>query len=237
MSRAESRGEKRRLLTGCAILVMSLIFHKASLCEPVKHPHPLLQTGDRLPKIVFPNSLTSEESDYLGIGKRKAFSLDEVKGRLILIEFMNTNCMYCIKAIPKFDEIYQTIQQDPALNKGVKMVAIGAGDTLSELENFKSNYRVAYPILPDTEYKAHKAVGEPRVPFLLIAKKDNRGRWIIARTQVGLIGTLESETPIYFDEDWGGPQAQGAPSLQSFIEELKTILAADPKTLRSKGAK
>ena len=237
LSRAESRREKRRLMLSCAILMITLVFHKASLCGPVENPNPLLQPGDRLPKIFFPNSLTPEESKYLGIGKRKTFSLDEIKSRLILIEFINTNCMYCIKAVPKFNEIYQTILQDPSLITGVKMVAVGTGDTPTEVENFKSGYRIPYPILPDTEYKAHKAVGEPRVPFLLIARRDNQGRWIIARTQVGLIGTLESESPIYFDEDWRGLDAQGISSLQSFIEELKAILATDPKKLRFKEAK
>lgn len=129
MSRVGSRGDKRKLMLSFTILMITLVFHKTSLCGPVENPNPLLQPGDRLPKIFFSNSLTSGESKYLGIGKKKTFSLDEIKGRLILVEFINTNCMYCMKSVPQFNEIYQAIQQDPGLNAGVKVVAIGAGDT------------------------------------------------------------------------------------------------------------
>ena len=202
-------------------------FHGNLLPASEKNPSSLPQPGDYLPKISFPNSLSHEEVRYLGIDPKKALSLDEIKGKIILIEFINSNCLYCIKAVPILKQIYQAIDEDTNLKGAVKILAIGAGDTKTEVVHFKNNYEIPYPVIPDTEYKAHDAVGGPRVPFLFVATKSPKKRWFVVRAQVGFVETLESETIVFFDEDWRDADGRGKQpsSVEDFIQELKTILA------------
>ena len=128
--------------------------------DPTDGAKPTLETGERLPRIFFP-SLAPEENRYLGIGKRKRFTFDDIQARLILIDYINTNCPNCIKSVPTFVEISQRIEQDPTLKGKVKLLAIGAGDTSTEVKNFKENFGIPFPILPDEDFKAHDAVGAP----------------------------------------------------------------------------
>ena len=201
-----------------------------------KNPSSLPQPGDYLPKISFQNSLSHEEIRYLGVSPKRVFSLDEIKGKIILIDFINSNCLYCIKSVPVLKEIYQAVEGDAGLKAAVKIIAIGAGDTKTETDQFKRNYEIPYPVIPDTEYKAHEAVGGPRVPFLVVATKSPKKRWSVVRAQVGFIETLESETIVFFDEYWRDANGRGRQpsSVKDFIQELKTILAKIGRTSGSK---
>jgi hypothetical protein len=80
--------------------------------------------------------------------------------------------------------------------------------------------------LPDPEYEAHESVGEPRVPFLIFARKDRQGKWVVVNTKVGLMGIAEARTATYLEGD--------IVILESFINELKVFLAIKPEALKSR---
>jgi len=139
------------------------------------------------------------------------FSVEEVQADLIVIKYLNSNCGYCIKLLPIFDEIYRTVDQDADLRKRIKILGISVGDTSIEVDFLKKNHAIPYPVIPDTEFEAHYAMGTRRIPFIVIARKDRQGKWVVASVHVGLIFSAES-----------------------FVGELKSILAIDPETLRLK---
>jgi len=217
------------------LFAMCLVTPEFVFCEPTDGAKLVPEPGKRLPKILFPNSLTPEENRYLGIGKKKSFSFDDIQARLILVDYINTNCPNCIKSVPTFLEIYQMIERVPDLKAKVKIVAIGAGDTSTEVKDFKENHGIPYPILSDKDYKAHDAVGGPRVPFLVIAHKDSQGKWVVVDTRVGLMGSAEYRSTTYLEEDWLVSKAQGGIfSVEDFVAELKEILNSNPKDQKSK---
>jgi thiol-disulfide isomerase/thioredoxin len=178
---------------------------------PIKNPNPVLRSGDFFPKTSFPNVLTPEDKKYLGVGVKKTFSTDEIHSDLVVIKFLNTNCTYCIRLLPTFKEIYRLVEENQNLKAKTRMIGIGAGDTFLEIEELKKKHPVPYPVVADPEFKAHKAVGEPRVPFIVVARKDKQKQWVVATVNVGLIFSAEH-----------------------FIGELKAILNIDPETLKLK---
>jgi thiol-disulfide isomerase/thioredoxin len=190
--------------------------------------------GDPLPKISFSGALSPEENKYLGLRQKKNFSLDDIRTKLILVDFISTNCHFCIQSIPTMNEICKAVEKDPGLRGNVKMVAVAAGGTLTEVDYFKKSYGVLFPILPDPEYEAHGAVGEPRVPFLIFARKDRQGKWVVVNTKVGLMGIAEARTATYLEEDVEVEKLEGdIVTLESFINELKVFLAIKPEALKS----
>lgn len=178
---------------------------------PIKDPNPVLRSGDVLPPMIYPNLLFPSDRTYLGIGDKATFQLNHVQADLIVIKFLNTNCVYCVKLLPTFNLIFQMIQQDKRLKVRAKILAIGAGDTSFELDEFKKKHSIPYPVISDTEFKAYKAVGEPRVPFIVVARKDKQGQWIVATVNIGLIFSAEN-----------------------FIGELRSILDVEPESLKLK---
>ena len=205
------RRKNQIICASLTILIFSLIGPSSLWSVPLKDPSPVLRSGDSFPTVHLLNPLSQTDKKYLGLGEKKTFSFDEIKPDLIVIKYLNTNCSYCIKLLPVFNEIYQTIEQDSTLDGKIRIIGISTGDTLAEVEDFKRKHRIPYPILPDPEFKAHKAVGEPRVPFIVVARKDKLNRWVVATVHVGLIFSAEN-----------------------FIGELKAILGIDPESLKLK---
>ena len=225
------------LHTGIVVFFVLLFLFPGSLfCASPKPPNVAPQKGDPFPRLSFQNNLTREERKYLGIGEKKIFFLDEIKAQLILIEYFNTNCMHCISSIPILNETYQILEQDANLKGKIKMIAIGVGNTPMEGDAYKKNYGIPHPILTDTEFKAHKAVGEPRVPFIVSARKDRLGRWIVDTAEIGLVGFMESRSNKGSGNNWVAVTVPGEEAfpVENFVEELKAILDTPPETPKRK---
>ena len=131
-----------------SVVFIFFLHHGITFCSSPNIPQVPPQLGDRLPKISFPNSLSPEENKYLGLGQRKNFLLDDIKSKLIVIDFIGTNCHFCIQSIPTMNEIYKAIENDRALKTQVKMMAVAAGGTLTEVEYFKKSFGCSFRYWP-----------------------------------------------------------------------------------------
>lgn len=69
-----------------------------------------------------------------------------------VIKYLNTNCIYCIKLLPIFNEIFQSIKRDSNLRENIRIIGISARDTLTEVEEFKKKYPIHYPVVSDTDF-------------------------------------------------------------------------------------
>jgi thiol-disulfide isomerase/thioredoxin len=139
------------------------------------------------PDLTFTQGLSKGEQVYLGIPQKKTFSFKEIRGNLILIEFISTYCVSCQRQAPIFNELYSSIEKDPRLKGKVKMIGVAAGNNLKEVEDYKKEYKVPYPIISDSKFDAHTAVGSPRTPFSIWVRKDAQGKGIVVSTHLGLM--------------------------------------------------
>jgi thiol-disulfide isomerase/thioredoxin len=139
------------------------------------------------PDLTFTQVLSKGEQVYLRILQKKSFSFKEIHGDLILIEFISTYCVSCQRQTPIFNELYSSIENDPGLKGKVKMIAVAAGNNLKEVEDYKKEYKVPYPIISDPKFDAHTAVGSPRTPFSIWVRKDTQEKGIVVSTHLGLM--------------------------------------------------
>lgn len=82
-------------------------------------------------------------------------------------------------------ELYNQIENNPNLKGKIKLIGIGAGNSLLEVEVFKQNHDIPFPIFPDEDYKIHKALGEVRTPFFMAIKMEKDGSHEIVHTHLG----------------------------------------------------
>ncbi len=220
----------------CIFLAVLFLSPKLVLCAPADPSNPVPRSGDKLPRISIPDKLTLEEKKYLGTTKNKNSTLDHIQAKLILIEFLSSNCGHCVSSAPVFNEIYKAIEQDPHLRTNIKLLGIATGNTSTEVAEFKSKYSIPFPILPDAEFKAHQAVGQPRVPFIVIAQKDRQNRWVVVSAEWGLTDLLASRSIDNPENNWVAVTLEGSEifPVQEFIEELKKILIRQPADLTVK---
>ena len=155
------------------------------------------------PNLTFTQVLSKREQAYLGIPRKKSFSFKEIHGNLILIEFISTYCVSCQRQAPIFDELFSSIEKDPKLMGQVKLIGIAAGNNPREVEIYKKEYKVPYPIISDSKFDAHMAVGNPRTPFTIWVRKDAQGRGIVMSTHLGMMDlqTLMDETKAVLQYD------------------------------------
>lgn len=139
------------------------------------------------PDLTFTQTLSKNERAYLEIPQKKSFSIKEIQGNLILVEFISIYCVSCQRQAPIFNELYSSIEKDPRLRGKVKMIGVAAGNNVDEVEVYKKTYQVPYPVLADPKFDAHMAVGSPRTPFTIWIRKDAQGRGTVVSTHLGIM--------------------------------------------------
>ena len=144
--------------------------------------------GSVLPRFQMESPPDEADKKYLGIGKVGKFSLQQVQGQVFLVEIIGVYCPQCHKQAPGFNRLFQRIQKDPRLGSKVKMLAIAAGGSATELGYVKQEFPIPFPIIKDPQYEIHKLLGEPRTPFTLLI--DRKGKVLFAH--LGIIEDMDS---------------------------------------------
>ncbi len=187
-------------------------------CAPAwsKEKGRVVTPGDFFPEFSFPMTLTKSDVEYLGIPtkflgliKGETFSLKDIKADLILVEYMNKYCFSCQLQAPVMNQVFEMVGKDPQLKEKVKFIGIGAGNNQTEVDSFRAEKKVPFPIVPDPKFLAYEAIGDPgATPFTLLVRKSDAGL-VVSRVKIGL--TRNSEI---------------------FIKEMNESLRADWSALR-----
>ena len=70
--------------------------------------------------------------------------------------------------MPVVNRLYSVIQEDAALKKDIKLMAIGVGNNAKQLEAFKKVHRAKFPMTTDEEGEAWTALGSPATPSMVV---------------------------------------------------------------------
>jgi len=139
----------------------------------------------------FQDFFPSEEQKYLGIAGKKIFTLSDIQGTVFVIEVFSTYCTTCPRDVPVINEVYSSVKNDPGLRENVRIFSIAIGNNRTEAENYKKEQKILYPVLTDYDFAAHKALGNPRVPYTLILRKTVKGRCIIEYSHQGVLTSAD----------------------------------------------
>ena len=143
------------------------------------------------PNLTFNNSLSTEERVYLGIQKKSTFSLNDITSPFILVDMTNTYCVSCKKNIKIFNEVYKKTLKDKNLKEKIKVIGIAIGNNKTEVDYFRNEHRILYPIIIDPEFTVHKALGEPRVPYTMFIRRDTKKKEIIFKVHKGVFESAD----------------------------------------------
>ncbi len=117
--------------------------------------------------ITFPAPDSLQQAKYYGLSSVRPFKVTDIKAKVAVVEIMSALCEYCSLNAGKMNEIYNTIQQNPQLASQVKFLAIGIANSGSQLDAFKQQHKVAFPMLNDTT-GVGMAMGDLPTPTTLI---------------------------------------------------------------------
>lgn len=89
----------------------------------------------------------------------KVRSLEEFKGKVVLLNFWASWCAPCMAEMPELERSYQAHR-----GEGLEIVAVGINDTADNLAGVKKKFNLSFPILIDesgTSKKLYKLGGFP----------------------------------------------------------------------------
>jgi peroxiredoxin len=163
------------------VLVACLaVFHSAT----VSSERPTIR-GDALASIKLPVPQEPSAKSYLGLTGEGSFTISQIKAHVVIIEIFNMYCNNCQREAPRVNELYRAIDRDQNLKGKIRIIGIGAGNTPLEVDVFRKNYRIPFPLFPDEDYSIHKACGEVRTPYFIGVKINADGSLNIFHTKEG----------------------------------------------------
>jgi thiol-disulfide isomerase/thioredoxin len=148
--------------------------------------------GDRLVDLRLPMPESADTRDYLGLPPGNSFSVTAIAGKILVIEIFSMYCPHCQREAPAINRLYQAIQDSEPLRDRVKMIGIGVGNSTFEINHFRKHYSILFPLFPDEDFTIHKAIGEVRTPFFIVAALGPNGNGRILWTGSGSMGALET---------------------------------------------
>ena len=161
------------------IIVCILLPDFVSLADKYKPP----KEGSELPLVQLPTPETSEERNYLGIEEKDLFTISQVKANLVIVYFFSFYCRFCAEQAVHVNELYRAIDNNPDLQKKIKLIGIGIGNTPTEVDEYKETNRIPFPLLPDPDFAIHKAYGKIKVPYFLVVRiKDDGTQRVVCCT-------------------------------------------------------
>ena len=154
----------------------------------------IINPGTIVPPLSSDYELSPQDRLYLGVGqsfftflRKKPFSLQEIAAEIVVIEFFNNYCTSCQAQAPVLNAVQTQIAQNHAIRNKVRFIGVGAGNNSREVERFKAEKRVPFPLIPDPDFALYNAIGDPGgTPFIIIAKKTRSGLTVVS-VHMGLI--------------------------------------------------
>lgn len=144
--------------------------------------------GESFPPVVLPVPENRSDLAYLGVSGQGKLTVANIKADILIIEIYSMYCPYCQKEAPLVNELYRLIDQNPAVRDKIKIIGIGAGNTPFEIEFFRNQFNVPFPLFPDPSYEIHSSIGEVRTPYFFVLKMAPDGSNKIIYSNVGSIG-------------------------------------------------
>lgn len=115
-------------------------------------------------------------ASYLGLDT-DPFLLSQVEAKVLIIEIFSMYCPICQREAADVNKLYDLIQNNPKLKNQVKLIGIGAGNSAYEVEFFKDNYKIQFPLFSDGKFVIHKRIGEVGTPhFIGLTLSQKKGK-------------------------------------------------------------
>jgi thiol-disulfide isomerase/thioredoxin len=186
------------------IIIFSFLFvNRHGLCTGVNLEP---RKGGQIPVISLPVPKDSKQKIYLGLSSRDGFfKIDQVQAQVLLIEIFNLYCPPCQSTASALVELHHQIENRPAFRGKIKLIGIGAGNSQTEIEVFKQNHNIPFPVFPDLDFSIHKALGEVRTPFFIVIKINRDGSHKIVYTHLGGLTDIQGLLDLMY-EAYGIPQ-------------------------------
>jgi thiol-disulfide isomerase/thioredoxin len=169
---------------------MLLIIGCTGAGKPVS-TEPPASSIEPVSRLVLPAPSDPDQCAYLGIGASEEFSLNDIRAEVVLIEVFSMYCPHCQREAPNVNRLYRRITADPSLAGRVKMIGIGVGNTTYEVNIFRKNFDILFPLFPDRSRQLASQLEVRATPTFVAFAYGNNGRLHRILHAPGPLGNVE----------------------------------------------
>ncbi len=142
--------------------------------------------AERLAGVQMPIPEAKAAKDYLGLSGAGTFTPSQIKADTVVIEVFNMYCPVCQKEALAVNELHRLIERDKDVQGKVKIIGIGIGNTPFEVDVFRNNFHVPFPLFPDDDSQIKKSSAQPfRTPTFIVARVQSGRTFKIMKVHVG----------------------------------------------------
>jgi thiol-disulfide isomerase/thioredoxin len=176
----------RRSNLSVARLFPIAVLLAASWCSPASASDPLASLLIQpYPAPIPAPALSLERIDGAPLGP------DDLRGKLVFLNFWATWCVPCRQEMPAMERLYQEFGK-----RGLDVVAVNFQESRSEIQGFLKTVPLSFPIALDSGGEAAHAFGVRGLPVTYLLDRDGRILW-------KAIGPREWNSPVtraYFEK-------------------------------------
>ena len=141
--------------------------------------------GNVLPEFSLKVPEKLEHRSYLGLPDAEKFEIQQIQAEVVIIEIFSMYCPHCQREAPALNDFYNYIESSEKLRGRIKLIGIGAGNSVYEVDFFQKRYKVPFPLFPDGDFAIHKLLGEVRTPYFFGLKIQPDSSPLIFFSQLG----------------------------------------------------
>jgi len=165
------------------IMVVSVVAFVQAISAAGRTP----STGELFPDVSLSMPEKSLQKEYLGLKGNGSFKLSQIKAELLIIEIFSMYCPYCQKEAPNVNELYSIISGRDDIKDKIRIIGIGAGNTPLEVDVFRKQYAVEFPLFSDESFSVHTATGGVRTPYFFVIRTSAGEPGVIVYSNVGTL--------------------------------------------------
>ena len=145
-----------------------------------------ISSGEQFPEVLLPAPIDPAQRSYLGLVDDQPFTLQQIEGRIALVEVLNVHCPHCIKQTKPYNDLHEMIEADPETRGKIKVIGIAVANDDEAIDDFIVIFGVHYPIISDHNFKLHNALRAGQTPFSLYLLRDQPGKsFVVTDTHLG----------------------------------------------------
>ena len=165
------------------------------LAVPLGASTKIVSPGDFFPQYSFGEDISSADAAYLGVAETLAssgkFHVEDVWGEVLVLELFNRFCFGCQQGAPLVNRAYEMVASDPSLSTKVRFLGIGVGNNMKTVNDFRREFDVQFPLVPDPRFGILDALGNPGgTPYTMILKKTSGGLMLMD-AHFGVLDSVE----------------------------------------------
>ncbi|MBU1611536.1 MAG: TlpA family protein disulfide reductase [Proteobacteria bacterium] len=129
---------------------------------------PAVAAAREFPDFLLEGDIDQTQLDSLGVAQLP-LHLSDIKAEYLLVEVFSMYCPICQGEAEHVNLLHELILGD-GLNDRLKIVGIGTGNTPFEVQLFRDQYDIKFPLFHDEQFEVNTALGQVGTPHFVLLR-------------------------------------------------------------------